>query len=420
MRRRYAARLRGRNEGNPRTFDGGASRPRTGGVRAAPSSARPASRTRARGGPRPSSRTRRVSGRSPCWRARPRPAPRLARSAGVSSPLGCGRRALTRASSARASSAQPDEPISAKAASARSSDRRAAPHFRCRRCARPSASSDLAGIEAEPEQRRTRPTACVERSDRLGPSYSLASSTIPSQRFALASPHGCSCVLGQHQQAVSDTARASSSSPSSTSASTRSGATGKTPGSSTPTRCVCAQTSPQALDGSRWIVREQCGRPAGPQRFEPVPADIGLVRAGDRLRRPSLRLVGKTAARRQERAAPLVHRPDQQTALGRTRPTRRAGAPPPSHAPARELELAQVEPRRARTRPARPARRPMRASGRSSTRARPADRARRAAGRRRDPASPGGTRPRPTRSAESGPQISRSGDPRRLRAQARA
>ena len=59
-------------------LSGAATRRRTGGGRAVPSSERRASRRRARGVPRPSSRTGRAPGRSPCWRARLPPAPRPA------------------------------------------------------------------------------------------------------------------------------------------------------------------------------------------------------------------------------------------------------------------------------------------------------------------------------------------------------
>ena len=72
------------------------------------------------------------------------------RSAALSSPSRDGRRAPTRSTSPRVSAAQPGEPSASKASTAASSVVRAAPHFRWRRCARPSASCDLAASNGSP------------------------------------------------------------------------------------------------------------------------------------------------------------------------------------------------------------------------------------------------------------------------------
>src|SRR5205823_14503575 len=55
---------------------------------------------------------------------------------------------------------------------------------------------------------------------------------------------------------------------------------------------------------------------AGAQRLEAVPAGVHAGRAGDCVRRPALGALGVAAAHGQQRAAALVHRLDEDRALG--------------------------------------------------------------------------------------------------------
>ena len=99
----------------------------------------------------------------------------------------------------------------------------------------------------------------------------------------------------------------------------------------------------QAFDRSRWLMGEQGGDPARPERFELVPADARRHCARDRLRSPFLRLARKSPAGGEQRAAPLVHRPDQELAFIRLAPL---VEPACRRLPlaCSQLELAEVEP----------------------------------------------------------------------------
>ena len=99
----------------------------------------------------------------------------------------------------------------------------------------------------------------------------------------------------------------------------------------------------QAVGRTGRVVREESGHTPCAERFEHVPSVPRPLRKRDRLGRPALRLARVPATGGKERAAALVHRPEQQLALGELRPLveQALGLVPAAGA---QLELAQVEP----------------------------------------------------------------------------
>ena len=201
----------------------------------------------------------------------------------------------------------------------------------------------------------------------------------------------------------------------STSASTSSGATGKAPGSRTPSRSVCSQTARScstALPGSWPSSSSVPSARRHSSRSQQTPVSLG---AAHRLRGPASRLVGQCRGRRRgapgsartsaRRGARCRTTPPTRRAAARRRPTRRRAARARTDGAAA-----------ARTTTARPARRRRREASRRTARASPARPARRAAARRRARATRRSSRGR-SRGAWKRSQTSSIGLPPRLRAQ---
>ena len=130
---------------------------------------------------------------------------------------------------------------------------------------------------------------------------------------------GCCSSASRRSRAV--TAAASSSAPSSTSASTRSGATGKTPGSSTRSRTRVLPDGAEASAARCRLVRQQRRDPDRTKCLQPIPARrLSPPRARSPERAHVARGLRKPAAGGEQRAAALVHRPEQQLVVGRLGP----------------------------------------------------------------------------------------------------
>ena len=327
--------------------------------------------------------------RSPCSRALPPRARRPVARSASGFPTWPGRRAPARASSPRVVSAQPVEPSSSNALVARSSVSRAAPHFRARRCARPSDSSVRAASSGSPRPERSSTDASSAVT--CDSSYRRARPTTDAQRFAVASPHGCAC---------SSERRASRCVTASRLLEPRRARRAPRRAPVRPERPRDPRRPPVPRDPRRPRTappRRPVPRPASsaiptrPLRLELVPAHTARSRARERLDPPAPRPLRAGPGRR--RAARGTARTSASGgARGRrNRPTRRAGA---RRRPSRRRE-ARARRRGAagwRTRTARRARRPRRAVG-SAHRVPPgARRARRAAGPRFSRATPQGRR----------------------------
>ena len=224
-------------------------------------------------------------------------------------------------------------------------------------------------------------------------------------------------LLGQLAQAIGHRAAPRRARRAPTSASTRSGATGNAPGSSTPSLRMCSQTRAQALGRARRLRASSAAIPRARKRLEHLPADSRRLGAGERRRRPALRLLREAAAGGEQRArsartsalisscrsadSPLVEQARRRVPL--------AGA---------QLELAEVAAAAARTRPPRRAR--PRARGSASAIARALVDAGRARASRRAATGSGESVMwgAASEAARKRSQTSSIGRPRRARAQA--
>ena len=227
----------------------------------------------------------------------------------VSSPGVRGRRPPTRASSARAWPAQPGEPSASKSAAARSIASRAPPHWRARRCARPSESRVRAASKRSPS-----------RSYASAASASAGGSSISaSHRQALASPQGCSWASASARSRAA-TARASSRAPSSDERLDQIRSDRKCPGLVDALALRVVPHGSKPLRGERRVVREQRGQPERPRCLERLPAEAARLGLRERRGRPALGLLRQTAPGGEQRAAALVGGHDQQLPVVGGRP----------------------------------------------------------------------------------------------------
>ena len=216
---------------------------------------------------------------------------------------------------------------------------RAAPHLRCRR----ARGRARAGVRARVEGGGRG----AERGRGARSAASLSARSRPrsaSQRRAREAPRVL-LRLGQPRRRAVHGLRPRSARRAPTSASTRSGATGNAPGSSTPSRRVCSQTARRLLGGPARVVRQQRGDAERARRLEQLPArsrvgsaaaSAGVAPATARRRRPR---APRRAARGSAGSSALTsssRSPDSAHSS-----SRRSTA---SQAPVRSSELAQVQP----------------------------------------------------------------------------
>ena len=117
---------------------------------------------------------------------------------------------------------------------------------------------------------------------------------------------------------------------------------GTRPGSSTPSRCVCSQTARRLSAARAGSCASSAAIPRARSASSRSQPHAGRLGARERLRRPPLRLLRKAAACGEQRAAALVHRPDQELRSEDSRPLveQPRGRLPVAGA---QLELAQVQ-----------------------------------------------------------------------------
>ena len=283
-----------RNHGNPEAFRD--PRARRAARSAGRATARRAWRRRATGGPRPCSRSRTGPPRSPCWTGRWRPARRRAA------------RWRQLAARLRTACAHARELGASLVGPPRRPHRVERGH---RRFERAAGRSPL----AQP------PLPAAEHQERAGLVEAEAGGRVPvrglreclgrqlvvsrrCRRTIARAARGGDPSPGMVLPSASSASRrvmraASSAAPCSTSASTSSGATGNTPGSSTPSRSACSQTGRSraaARAGSCAHERRHAPRPEGlqsipvrrrspwPARARGRPSGLGLARAARGLR----------------------------------------------------------------------------------------------------------------------------------------